>query len=93
MKNPSIVSNMNDTALKSLTKYRNKKQKLDFKQLDQRNFDHFVMNLPASAPTFLDAFKGLFSKEDKLPIIHVYCFSKSETPEKDAIEVYNFSSL
>lgn len=88
LKNPSILANMNNAALKSFSKYRNKKQKLNFKQIDQKNFDHFVMNLPASAPTFLDAFKGLFSREDKLPIIHVYCFSKSENPEKDAVEVY-----
>ncbi|GJN91853.1 hypothetical protein Rhopal_004877-T1 [Rhodotorula paludigena] len=54
--------------------------------------NHYIMNLPASALTFLDAFDGLFRPffelvgEDKareaiaeaggLPIVHCYCFTK-----------------
>lgn len=37
------------------------------------NIDHVLMNLPASAPEFLDSFRGW--KLDKLPRIHVYCFA------------------
>lgn len=47
-----------------------------------RVFDHYVMNLPASAPDFLPDFIGLYTPEDrkllpedfKLPMIHCYCF-------------------
>ncbi|KAF2432970.1 hypothetical protein EJ08DRAFT_677206 [Tothia fuscella] len=47
---------------------------------EPRLFTHFVMNLPASALTFLPSFIGLYSstgipKGEKLPLIHVYCFS------------------
>lgn len=45
-----------------------------------RTFAHFVMNLPASALTFLPAFVGVYRAAGippgvPLPMIHVYCFS------------------
>ncbi|XP_047308944.1 tRNA (guanine(37)-N1)-methyltransferase 2 [Impatiens glandulifera] len=47
--------------------------------------DHIVMNLPASALQFLDAFRGLIQRKHwkgPLPLIHCYCFMRSnETKE------------
>ncbi|KAI9255324.1 Met-10+ like-protein-domain-containing protein [Sporodiniella umbellata] len=53
-------------------------------------FDHFVMNLPATAIEFLDSFRGLYSNHQslydadaKLPYIHCHCFTKSTNPLQD----------
>ena len=44
-----------------------------------RAFTHYIMNLPASAPDFLDSFskiKGSEDLEDFSPLIHCYLFTK-----------------
>jgi tRNA (guanine37-N1)-methyltransferase len=41
------------------------------------SIDHVIMNLPASAPEFLDAFRGW--KLSTFPWIHVHCFAPKPT--------------
>ena len=50
-------------------------------QLSQvATFDHAIMNLPASAIEFLDAFNGAFSTnwKSQLPMVHCYCFQRKD---------------
>ena len=63
-----------------------------------RLFSHYVMNLPASALSFLPSFIGLYPREAKelftatssarLPMLHVYCFKpKFKTEEASRVEI------
>lgn len=58
---------------------------------------HFVMNLPASALSFLPAFRGLYAGHEArfaphtdvpLPMVHVHCFStKSDDNVREGLEI------
>eukprot|EP01122_Echinamoeba_exundans_P008561 TRINITY_DN285_c0_g2_i4.p1 TRINITY_DN285_c0_g2~~TRINITY_DN285_c0_g2_i4.p1 ORF type:complete len:460 (-),score=49.32 TRINITY_DN285_c0_g2_i4:42-1421(-) len=43
-----------------------------------RRAHHVLINLPASAPEFLDVFVGLFAPDWELPRVHCYCFAQGE---------------
>ncbi|CAN0515047.1 unnamed protein product, partial [Ectocarpus sp. 8 AP-2014] len=48
-------------------------------------FHHAILNLPDSALTFLDTFRGVHWREhgfDSPPMVHVYCFSKAADPKQ-----------
>ena len=45
------------------------------------HFHHGVLNLPATAVEFLDAFNGAFNRDrwkGPLPIVHVYAFARGD---------------
>nr|XP_048321820.1 tRNA (guanine(37)-N1)-methyltransferase 2 isoform X1 [Ziziphus jujuba var. spinosa]XP_048321821.1 tRNA (guanine(37)-N1)-methyltransferase 2 isoform X1 [Ziziphus jujuba var. spinosa] len=54
------------------------------------HIDHVLMNLPASALHFLDAFKGLVQRKywrGPLPWIHCYCFMRANETQEYIISV------
>jgi tRNA (guanine37-N1)-methyltransferase len=60
----------------------------DGNQGESKVFDHYIMNLPAIAVNFLDAFTSM--EWDESPMIHCYLFSKEDDPlnmVKNALQV------
>ncbi|CAM9621756.1 unnamed protein product [Scytosiphon promiscuus] len=55
-------------------------------------FHHAILNLPDSALTFLDTFRGVDWKANGFegpPTVHVYCFSKAADFKQDALDRAN----
>jgi len=64
--------------------------------LSRNKISHFVMNLPDSAITFLDAFRGILSHQDRqeiekiyttMPMIHYHCFTREIEPEPVRVDI------
>ena len=66
--------------------------------LFRKAISHFVMNLPDSAITFLNAFRGMLSDEsrdlskvyEQMPMVHCHCFTREhefEAAQKDIRQV------
>jgi len=62
----------------------------------RRRISHFVMNLPDSAITFLDAFRGILTDAedrnlsgtyDEMPMIHCHCFTRELETEKAEADI------
>ncbi|KAG6842460.1 hypothetical protein C0991_007590 [Blastosporella zonata] len=62
----------------------------------RRRISHFVMNLPDTAITFLDVFRGALASDNVLglretyavmPMIHCYCFTRELEPEKAEVDI------
>jgi len=77
-----------------INSFKNKCEDLHSYNMDARGFvhdldtrgivyHHVIMNLPASAPEFLDAFRGYPSQQTYLPRIHVHCFAEKSTTAVD----------
>ena len=52
---------------------------------------HFIMNLPAAAPEFLDAFRGWNfgdASSQKIPTIHVHCFGEKARGHEETSRVH-----
>ncbi|KAL8785444.1 MAG: hypothetical protein Q9213_003374 [Squamulea squamosa] len=58
---------------------------------EPKTFSHYILNLPASALTFLSNFIGIYGHHEhllyphtdvKLPMVHVYCFSTKSDDNK-----------
>ncbi|KAJ1302848.1 hypothetical protein OPQ81_003151 [Rhizoctonia solani] len=85
----------NDRVNSEQTSSVNDSAQLPPPQRDSRRIDHFVMNLPATAIEFLDAFRPAFTSLRNLhgeevqkiytpmPMVHVHCFTR-ELEEENA---------
>ncbi|CAM8950616.1 unnamed protein product [Rhodiola kirilowii] len=88
-------SKANNLALREWKKkggaYKRRKLELDWTNVKTwEHIDHVIMNLPASALHFIDAFRGVVQKKHwkgTLPWIHCYCFMRSTETNETIIQV------
>jgi tRNA (guanine37-N1)-methyltransferase len=65
----------------------------------RRTVSHFVMNLPDSAITFLDAFRGIIPESDPklreayevMPMIHCHCFTRELEQDQAEADIQRVS--
>ncbi|KAJ3412038.1 tRNA (guanine(37)-N1)-methyltransferase [Chytridiales sp. JEL 0842] len=101
LNNPNIISEMNSKRPPNKKSKTDKRESKKVQQLPDipsedgpqfKTFQHYVMNLPATAIEFLDAYQGLYHgledkvKPEALPIIHCHCFSKEDDCEADVLQ-------
>ncbi|TFL03655.1 Met-10+ like-protein-domain-containing protein [Pterulicium gracile] len=61
----------------------------------RKRVSHFLMNLPDSAITFVDAYRGILAQsgeigeeyEGHLPMVHCYCFTREAEPDAAAADI------
>ena len=91
---PKVSRNANEEEKKAREEAAKKSERT---LVEPSAFSHYVMNLPASAIEFLDAFKGVYHGRElefvphtpqKLPFIHLYLFqAKHPTDEQEHQEI------
>lgn len=67
----------------------------------RRTVSHFVMNLPDSAITFLDAFRGIIPESDPklreayhvMPMVHCHCFTRELEQEAAEADIRRVSAI
>jgi len=62
----------------------------------RRRIDHFVMNLPDTAISFLDTFRGILAVDEHydlasiyetMPMVHCHCFTRELDPQKAEADI------
>ena len=63
----------------------------------RKHIDHFVMNLPDTAISFLDAFRGILAVDEQydqtstyevMPMVHCHCFTRELDPQNAKADIH-----